>query len=480
MRAARRERRLPPAADIVYNSSCLKLFEEPQLISFNGFIMRLIAAVLSASIAFAVNAATVPSPPAPNIGGTWQGTLHDPGGASRVIYQISENSGIWKAKVYVYSLGQSPDPTFATVLLTGSTLRLQDASTGAIYEGTLSADGSSINGKWTDGSRPPLPLDLQRATQATAWPLYETAHKAQFVSVDRGVKLEVLDWGGSGRPVVLLAGFGNSVRIFDRFAPKLTAWYHVYGITRRGFGGSSAPSSGYSADRLGKDVLAVIDALKIDRPVLIGHSLAGEELSYIGSQYQQKIAGVVYLDAGYGYAFYGGGEAQFDLYIDAEDLQRKLTQILFGSDPRTHIALIGQLLGTGLPQVRKELEAHRRDLEAGAPDFAQVASAPIGRAVLEGMEKFAKVNTPILAIYADPHSPTPIPKGTSKAAAEAKDKLSVEAQIATLKRYNPSASIVRLPYADHYVFESNEAEVLKDVHAFINALPTAAPLPSPE
>lgn len=101
------------------------------------------------------------------------------------------------------------------------------------------------------------------------------------------------------------------------------------GITRRGLGASSAPVTGYSADRLGKDVLAVMDALRIDRPVLIGHSLAGEELSYIGSQDPKKIAGLIYLDAGYGYAFYNPSKdldvqsvpAGIDLDIDVEDLQ---------------------------------------------------------------------------------------------------------------------------------------------------------------
>src|ERR1700694_5401581 len=85
-------------------------------------------------------------------------------------------------------------------------------------------------------------------------------HTVQFVTVDKNVKLEVLDWGGSGSPLVLLAGLGNTAHVFDDFAPKLTSEYHVFGITRRGFGASSIPASGYSADRLGDDVLAVLDA----------------------------------------------------------------------------------------------------------------------------------------------------------------------------------------------------------------------------
>jgi hypothetical protein len=38
----------------------------------------------------------------------------------------------------------------------------------------------------------------------------ETALKTQFVEVQPDVKLEVLDWGGAGRNLILLAGLGNS------------------------------------------------------------------------------------------------------------------------------------------------------------------------------------------------------------------------------------------------------------------------------
>lgn len=71
-------------------------------------------------------------------------------------------------------------------------------------------------------------------------------HKVQFVTVEENVQLEVLDWGGTGRPFVLLAGRGFTAHVFDGFAEKLTNSYHVYGITRRGFGASSKPKSGYS------------------------------------------------------------------------------------------------------------------------------------------------------------------------------------------------------------------------------------------
>ncbi len=69
------------------------------------------------------------------------------------------------------------------------------------------------------------------------------------------------DWGGTGRPIVFSAGLGNTAHVFDTFASRFTNDFHVYGITRRGFGASSKPApeiANYTADRLGDDVLAVI------------------------------------------------------------------------------------------------------------------------------------------------------------------------------------------------------------------------------
>jgi len=101
--------------------------------------------------------------------------------------------------------------------------------------------------------------------------------------VDSSVRLEVLDWGGSGRPAVLL-GCYLTAHVYDNFAPKLADRFHVYGITRRGLGASDKPASGYTVQRSAEDVLDVVEALKLERPLLIGNSCAGQVLTVLGSQ----------------------------------------------------------------------------------------------------------------------------------------------------------------------------------------------------
>jgi non-heme chloroperoxidase len=143
----------------------------------------------------------------------------------------------------------------------------------------------------------------------------------RFVTVEKGVRLEVLDWRGSGRPLVLLAGGGDTAHVFDDFAPKLTPSFHVYGITGRSFGESGFSPEGYGADRLGDDVLAFPDALRLEKPILVGHSLGGEELSSVATRYPSRVAALVYLEAGYPYAFDNGKGPTMKEIEDASKLR---------------------------------------------------------------------------------------------------------------------------------------------------------------
>jgi pimeloyl-ACP methyl ester carboxylesterase len=124
-------------------------------------------------------------------------------------------------------------------------------------------------------------------------------HKQTFIGTAPNVKLEVLDWGGTGDSILLLAGHGDTAHVFDDFAPRLTPNFHVFAMTRRGFGASSQPSEGYDLGALTLDIKRVLDGMSIGRVDLVGHSIAGDELTRFASTFPNRLQKLVYLEAAY-------------------------------------------------------------------------------------------------------------------------------------------------------------------------------------
>jgi pimeloyl-ACP methyl ester carboxylesterase len=119
------------------------------------------------------------------------------------------------------------------------------------------------------------------------------------VPVDSGVQLEVLDWGGADKPdtMVLITGYGDNAHVYDEFAYQFTDYFHVIGITRRGFLPSSQPKQGYDVDTRAHDDIEVLKYFGVSKAVFVGHSLAGSELSKLGLKYKSYVEKLVYLDA---------------------------------------------------------------------------------------------------------------------------------------------------------------------------------------
>jgi len=296
----------------------------------------------------------------------------------------------------------------------------------------------------------------------------------QMVTVEKGVTLEVLDWGGTGRALVLLTGLADDAHVFDQFAPKLATHYHVYGISRRGRGASSAPAPtalNYSATRLGEDVLAVISALHMNRPILVGHSIAGEELSYIGLHDPEKVSGLIYLDAGYPYGLY---RASGELELDALELQKQLAQFTNGYATEPVKDYDG--LMANLERVEREIKAQQQHTGSLPPTAVSPRMTPDLFAIMEGRESFKTIHAPALVIFADDDNPVSggdDAQSRASATRNALQRSNREQQIAAFQQQVPSAHVVRLAHADHYVFRSNENEVLRDIDAFVATLPSA-------
>jgi pimeloyl-ACP methyl ester carboxylesterase len=192
----------------------------------------------------------------------------------------------------------------------------------------------------------------------------------------------------------------------------------------------------------------------------------------MGARHPEKIAGLIYLEAAYAYAYYDGTRG--DLLIDALDLRKKLDELVPGRGPQDQKQLIRDMLQTDLPRVERELQAQENTLQSlpvrtQPPDEIPLAE----QAILAGQQKFTDIRVPVLAIFAVPHgglaeSFKDDPAGL--AAEQAKDVAYVEAQANALESGVASVRIVRLANADHYVFQSNENDVLREINNFLVGL----------
>jgi non-heme chloroperoxidase len=299
-------------------------------------------------------------------------------------------------------------------------------------------------------------------------------HTIQFVTVDKKIQLEVLDWGGIGRPVILLAGGGNTAHVFDEFAPKLAIKYHVYGITRRGFGASGF-STLEEVDQLGDDILTVIDAFKLNKPVLIGHSIAGAELSSIAISHPNKISGLVYLEAGYPYAFDNNEGATMKEFLEISGpqppspsnkdltsfrtLQKWDTQVNGFRMPEAEFRQIWDSTSDGRPTKLRDFP--------GNSMFMNIMTSKI---------KYNNIPVPALVIFAIPHvqetwikeSTDPVIKKEAEIYFKTLDGLAKK-QAKAFKEGVSTSHVERIR-GMHYIFLSNEKITLDKIHKFIDSL----------
>jgi non-heme chloroperoxidase len=319
------------------------------------------------------------------------------------------------------------------------------------------------------------------APQSVTWKDPST-HRVQFVTVQEGVRLEVLDWGGSGRAVVLLAGSGSTAHVFDDFAPKLSGCCHVYGITRRGYGASSQPASGYDDERLADDVLQVLNSLKIDRPVLVGHSMAGGELTTLGNQHSDRLAGLVYLDAlGDPRDWPATDTAYRALFNKLPAAMRKPPPS--GEELRSFTAYRAW-------QMRNERfafpESELRNTFETNPDGTMgryKTPRSVNEAIGAGQKKrvYSNIRVPVLAFYEFPRSSGDVLRPDEYQPKDAEERAAIDAFVSATAAYVerwkknllsavPGARIVDLPGAGHFVFLTRETEVLRGLQEFVAGL----------
>ena len=113
-----------------------------------------------------------------------------------------------------------------------------------------------------------------------------------------GVLLRYWTWGGTGRPLALLHGLASTHHIWDFVAPLLARDFWVIALDQRGHGESAKPDGGYDFATVASDLDGLLQALKTESPILVGHSWGGNVALEHAATYQAASGGLCLIDGG--------------------------------------------------------------------------------------------------------------------------------------------------------------------------------------
>ena len=110
------------------------------------------------------------------------------------------------------------------------------------------------------------------------------------VTTGDGVRIAYRLDGDPDRPVLLLSNsIGTDLHMWDGQVPALTEHFRLLRYDARGHGASDAPSGPYSLDRLGRDVVELLDALGLQRVHVLGLSLGGIVAQWLGIHLPERV-----------------------------------------------------------------------------------------------------------------------------------------------------------------------------------------------
>jgi pimeloyl-ACP methyl ester carboxylesterase len=223
------------------------------------------------------------------------------------------------------------------------------------------------------------------------------AHKSDFVSAN-GVRLNYLDWGGSGQDLILIHGAAMNPHCFDDLAPAFTDRFRVIAYARRGHGRSDKQGP-YDTGTLTEDLRGLMDQLGVSKAHLAGWSMGGNEVTGMAGTYPERVDRIVYLEGAYNWADPTCVAAFQSLppHLAASPASAMSTLDAYRADFR-----LGVLPGVSNAS---RFEAWMRDTVDIQPDgtvlpvMSDSVSEAVFAALLTNRRDYTKVRAPALAIY---------------------------------------------------------------------------------
>jgi pimeloyl-ACP methyl ester carboxylesterase len=126
-----------------------------------------------------------------------------------------------------------------------------------------------------------------------------TAHTFTRKSTGRDTMgLRTWEWPGDPPVALLLHGIGNYARYWDFFADAVAGRLRLIATDARGHGESGKPTIEYAPKEFVADAVAVLDALRVERALVVGHSMGGTHAIRLAAAHPDRVERLVIVDAG--------------------------------------------------------------------------------------------------------------------------------------------------------------------------------------
>lgn len=266
--------------------------------------------------------------------------------------------------------------------------------------------------------------------------------------------LTVARHGDQGSAVILIPGLQGGPWVWQQTIDHLSQHHVVYAVTLAGFDGTPAPTDGGNLfDRADASLLQLIRQEKIDKPVLVGHSLGGTLALRLASEHPELVAGVVAVD---GLPIFPGMER-----ADAgqrEAMATRMQQQMAAATPEQFkeqslvymqkIGLVDQQLAAKYAPMNA-----RSDIKASAQYMAEDLA-------FDGRPGLKHANVPILEIspyYAPDFSTPPMVMGEAQKTA----------YYQSLLANAPDAQVVSIAPSRHYAMLDQPAKFQQVLDGFL-------------
>ena len=201
----------------------------------------------------------------------------------------------------------------------------------------------------------------------------------------------------SGPTLMLSNSLGCTLQMWEPQMKALTQVFRVIRYDRRGHGKSSVPPGPYSMERFGRDVLAILDDLNVDKVHWCGLSMGGMVGQWLGANAPERFSKIILANT----ACY---------YPDPTNWLNRIKAVKEGGLAAVADTVIASWLSADFREREPQITANMKTMLLASPVEGYIACCE-ALSTLDQRELLPKIKSPTLVIAGRHDIPTPIAAG---------------------------------------------------------------------